>query len=88
MPGKVTSTKGEGGGNIGTIDIVGFGKGTIVRHMGKMEQKQNIGLVVASLCTAVYDGPGSGNFKTVSIQNSVQGGRKCFGNLRKLKKGR
>jgi malate dehydrogenase (oxaloacetate-decarboxylating) len=34
--GKVTSAIGERGGDIGAIDIVGFGKGT-VRDMGKME---------------------------------------------------
>ena len=37
MLGKPTSAIGEGGGDIGAIDIVGFGKGTIVRDMGKME---------------------------------------------------
>lgn len=37
MFGKATSAIGEGGGDIGAIDIVGFGKGTIVRDMGKME---------------------------------------------------
>lgn len=30
--GKATSAIGEGGGDIGAIDIVGFGKGTIVRY--------------------------------------------------------
>jgi malate dehydrogenase (oxaloacetate-decarboxylating) len=35
--GKATSAIGEGGGDIGAIDIVGFGKGTTFRDMGKME---------------------------------------------------
>lgn len=33
MLGKVTSTIGKAGGDIGAIDIVGFGKGTIVRDI-------------------------------------------------------
>jgi len=44
---KASSAIGEEGGDIGVIDIEGFGKGTIIRDMGKMELKQNIGLVVA-----------------------------------------
>jgi len=47
MLGKVTSAIVSAGGDIVTIDIVGFGKNPIVRDMGKMELKQIIGLVVA-----------------------------------------
>ena len=44
---KASSAIGEEGGDIGAIDIVGLGKGTIVRDMGKTHLKQIIGLVVA-----------------------------------------
>jgi hypothetical protein len=44
---KALSAIGEEGGDIGAIDIEGFRKATIIRDMGKMELKQNIGLVVA-----------------------------------------
>jgi hypothetical protein len=43
---KVTSGIGKVGGDIGGIDIVGIGKGTIIRDMGNMELKQIMGLVV------------------------------------------
>jgi malate dehydrogenase (oxaloacetate-decarboxylating) len=33
MLGKVTSSIGEAGGDIGAIDIVGFGKGTVIRDI-------------------------------------------------------
>jgi len=47
MLGKVTSAIVSAAGDIGAIDIVGFGKGTIVKDMNKMELKQILGLVVA-----------------------------------------
>jgi len=42
----VSSAIISAGDDIGAIDIVGFGKGTIVRDIGNMELKQIIGLVV------------------------------------------
>lgn len=47
MLGKVSSAIGKAGGDIGAVDIVGFGKDTIVRDIGKMELKQIICLVAA-----------------------------------------
>jgi hypothetical protein len=43
----VTSAIVSAGGDIGGIDIVGIGKGTIIRDMGDMELKQITGLAVA-----------------------------------------
>jgi malate dehydrogenase (oxaloacetate-decarboxylating) len=37
MLGKVSSAIGKAGGDIGAVDIVGFGKDTIVRDIGKMK---------------------------------------------------
>jgi len=95
MLNKVTSGIGKAGGDIGGIDIVGIEKGTIIRDMGNMELRQIMGLAVAFAVIGLivyrsipYHGGGNHNFKTASIQNSVQGGWKCFGNVKKLRRGK
>ncbi len=50
---KVTSGIGKVGGDIGGIDIVGIGKGTIIRDMGNMELKQIIAYAIIAVMVVV-----------------------------------